>query len=336
MDLRYSPANIEFLDVVVKVEGGMLSTDLFSKPSDSKSYLHYDSDHPHHTKRAIPLGLGMRMRRICSNDEDYRKHKADLKDRLIGREYPEPLVESELKKVDRMNREQLRKGEPKRGNNTVDGRGAPMVVTYSRCLPDIKKILKSKRHILKRSQNLEGMFPADSMVAYRRGRNLKDGLVHRMSRLIMNSGRRTREDCGKGCVICKRTYGGADRDKVRGNKGDRMYDRTIGCRSRNVIYGIGCSKCDRVVYVGETGTSLYARTQNHMSSIRIPNPTVEGLPVRTHFREEGHNIDDAWVVGLERVWGRNAFYRRERERRWIDLMGTYANQQAGGINIRYG
>ena len=134
-------------------------------------------------------------------------------------------------------------------------------------------------------------------------------------------------------MICQRTYvgDGKDDEKVMGPQGLCTFDRTIGCRSSNVIYGIWCAKCKIVCYVGETGDNLYARTQNHLSSIRAHSPAV-CLPVRMHFREHNHSIDDAWVVGLERVWERNVEYRRARERRWIDLLGT--GRSAGGVNTK--
>ena len=55
VDLRMSPSEIEFLDVIVKLQSGVLSTDLFEKPTDSKTYLHFHSDHPMHTKKRFLL-----------------------------------------------------------------------------------------------------------------------------------------------------------------------------------------------------------------------------------------------------------------------------------------
>ena len=99
------------------------------------------------------------------------------------------------------------------------------------------------------------------------------------------------------------------------------FDRTIGCRSVNVIYGIWCSACRYVRYVGETGGCLYTRIQNHLSSIRTSSPAVS-LPVKHHFLAPGHNIDDVRVVGLEMMWSRDVEYRRAREKRWMNLLGT--------------
>ena len=206
-----------------------------------------------------------------------------------------------------------------------------MVLTYSSFLPDVrKKILKRKRHDLEQSENLRKIFHMDPMVAYKRGSNLRDVLVHQKTkRAMFGRGERGREDCKKNCVICQKTYGGEGKEKVEGPNGKCTYDGTIGCRSSNIIYGIWCAKCQTVCYVGETGDTLYTRAQNHLSSIRVPNPTI-CLPVRLHFREDGHSIDDAWVVGLERVWERNVEYRRAREKRWIGLLGT--GRMAGGMN----
>ena len=56
------------------------------------------------------------------------------------------------------------------------------------------------------------------------------------------------------------------------------------------------------------------------------------LPVRRHFLERGHAIDDLRVVGLERVWRSEVDYRRAREMRWMRLLGT-ANA-VGGLNVQ--
>ena len=331
VDLRTSQSEIEFLDVLVKLEEtGILTTSLFEKPTDSKSYLHFDSDHPIHTKKAVPFGLGLRVKRICTKQEDYKLHRDKLKARLVERRYPAPLVEKELQKVDNVSRDQLLSSNPLKQNE----KRVPMALTFSRYLPNVPGLLKKKRYILNRSQRLREIFTSDSMVAYKRGKNLKDMLVHSKTRgITTNHDTRRTEDCGKGCVICMRMFKGEE--KVVGAQEGHVttYDRTIGCRSVNVVYGIWCDICRCICYVGETGGSLYSRVQNHLSSIRANNPTVI-LPVRSHFYAPGHSISDVRVVGLERVWRQNVEYRRARERRWMNLLGTHG--AIGGLNKRYG
>ena len=63
---KWSKHEIDFLDVKVLNESGVLETDVFIKPTDSHQYLHYSSCHPGACKRSIPYAQAMRLRRICS------------------------------------------------------------------------------------------------------------------------------------------------------------------------------------------------------------------------------------------------------------------------------
>ena len=51
VDLRDSTEYMDFLDVRVTVNGETLDTDVYTKPTDTKAYLHFSSDHPKHTKK---------------------------------------------------------------------------------------------------------------------------------------------------------------------------------------------------------------------------------------------------------------------------------------------
>ena len=46
LELRISTSTVEFLDVRVNLNGDKLCTDVYTKPTDSKAYLHFSSDHP--------------------------------------------------------------------------------------------------------------------------------------------------------------------------------------------------------------------------------------------------------------------------------------------------
>ena len=85
-----------------------------------------------------------------------------------------------------------------------------------------------------------------------------------------------------------------------------------------------------VIYVGETGGTLYQRTQNHLSSVRCKR---EGMDVPEHFTEGGHTIEDIRVIGLEKVRKNWVAYRRTREQRWMGFLGTH--QEAGGLNKKH-
>ena len=94
-------------------------------------------------------------------------------------------------------------------------------------------------------------------------------------------------------------YSQTDKMMSPGRNIECTYDKSIGCRSRNVVYGIVCDVCDCVVYVGETGGMFYHMVQNHLSHIRCGRTEME---VASHFDSDGHRITDAKFIGLEKVW----------------------------------
>lgn len=66
--MEYSPVTIHFLDVVITNTDGILHTSVYTKPTDRKMYLHFDSRHPLHVKRAIPYSQAVRYRRNTDLD----------------------------------------------------------------------------------------------------------------------------------------------------------------------------------------------------------------------------------------------------------------------------
>ncbi|XP_052218012.1 uncharacterized protein LOC127835615 [Dreissena polymorpha] len=96
LELRYSTKQLEFLDTMTSIRRGRLVSDLYTKPTDRHLYLHMDSSHTESTKKAIPCGLGVRLKRICSEETDYKKHRDEMKEQLQKRGYNGRFVETEL------------------------------------------------------------------------------------------------------------------------------------------------------------------------------------------------------------------------------------------------
>ncbi len=67
-----SKAEINFLDTTVKVsKERKLYTTLYAKPTDTHTYLHYQSAHPIHQKKSGPYSQLIRVRWICTNFDDF-------------------------------------------------------------------------------------------------------------------------------------------------------------------------------------------------------------------------------------------------------------------------
>ena len=89
---------IPFLDLKVKFNEDKISTDLYIKSTERHQYLHFTSAHPNHTKRSIVYCLGLRVKRLCSEKQDFLKHMREIKLWFLKRGYPENIVDQELGK----------------------------------------------------------------------------------------------------------------------------------------------------------------------------------------------------------------------------------------------
>ena len=89
------------------------------------------------------------------------------------------------------------------------------------------------------------------------------------------------------------------------------------------------------MYVGETGTTVYQRFQNHLSTIKRRNPN----PITDHFTGPSHTHEDLKIVGLEQIKTNDIHLRKIRESFWINKLQTLSpkglNQNLGiGDGIR--
>jgi uncharacterized protein YggL (DUF469 family) len=134
LELRTSRSSIEFVDVFTTITTERtISTKLFSKETDKHLYLHATSSHPSHVKRAIPYGLAVRIKRICSKEEDYNKEKESIRRRLCARGYIKTEVDNQLQKADRLDRNDLFKQKDK-----TQGSKIPLTLEYSKSLINIR------------------------------------------------------------------------------------------------------------------------------------------------------------------------------------------------------
>lgn len=89
---------ISFLDVEVMVqEDGMLSSDLYRKPTAGNSILRYESAHPVSLRRSIPFEQYLHLRRICSDEGTFKIRAGELQSRLSKRGYTRSLLKKAYK-----------------------------------------------------------------------------------------------------------------------------------------------------------------------------------------------------------------------------------------------
>ena len=85
---------------MVSVKDGSIETDLYTKRTDKHQYLLVSSCHPQHTKRAIPFSLALRLRRICSNPDNYKLRTDELIDCLANHRYDKTFLKTQIRASD--------------------------------------------------------------------------------------------------------------------------------------------------------------------------------------------------------------------------------------------
>ena len=82
-----------FLDLKLKLNEGKISTDLYTS---RHQYLHFTSSHTNHTYRSVVYSQGLRVKRLCSEKEDFLKHMSEMKLWFLKPGYPENIFDQDL------------------------------------------------------------------------------------------------------------------------------------------------------------------------------------------------------------------------------------------------
>ena len=279
-----------FLDLKISIVDGKLETTVYSKPTDSHLYLHQQSCHNLSSIKGIRKGVALRLRRICSTNEEYDKKASEYIQYLVERGHVEDEVRLVFQEVRKCSRVDARK---KRVSSSSDAT-IVFATSYNPRGPNVKGIVKRHAGLLYNDPILKDLYPKDSiLVANRRESNLKDLLTRAdpynlKSDLVSGSGGYS--CCDKSCESCQKwvvcspfveCFATGRRFKVR---------RELNCETPNVVYVAFCLHCGKQG-VGST-IAWKARLSNYKSHIKkrlgtcriakhfidgCENPAVENL-----------------------------------------------------------
>ena len=143
-----STVDINFLDTKLKVnqKEHKLYTDLYVKPTDTISYLKYNSAHPPKCKDSLPYSQFLRIKQICKNNEDYEKHTSLQVKEFLEKEYSIKKLLETKEKVDELDGSKLL--EPKTKSERTDSETILLTATYWEGYQFVRKIIKSNWDIL--------------------------------------------------------------------------------------------------------------------------------------------------------------------------------------------
>ena len=267
---------LPFLDVLVELKQGKLSTDIYYKPTDTKQYLTYKSCHPKHTKNNIPYNLARRICSIVSEESNREKRLCELKAYLLQRGYPINVIRNGITKAKAIPRYELRQEKVRAELPEV----IPYVSTFNPKHPEIYSLIHNNMSVLNNDQRMNRVITENKFIkSKRQSKNLKKLLtrakyVEHTENNIPSVKKCGRPNCGTYPYL-------QEKDVFRFKNGMLFTIRSnITCSNKCVIYVITCSGCQEN-YIGQT-SDLRKRVTVHRQQIRQSEYSM--IPLSGHIR----------------------------------------------------
>ena len=316
----FSKKSVVFLDTIISLTNdNFIKTDLYEKPGRKCNYLLTSSCHPSHITENIPFSLGLRLKRICSDNFDFLSRLDDLKAKLLSRGYRVNFISKAFDKVKNIDRNvALKKVEQKPIVKRV-----VLSLPYDPRLPHVSNILYRFWNVMTKNPRLKRVFPNPPMVCWTRPKNLREYLVR--AKLPNKTANRKSErkklgfkHCERNCSLCKNSPKFVNSIISSTTKEIFPILSSMTCTSSNVIYCITCKKgsahcTSKPQYVGKTKRRVCDRFNEHKCSIK-PNSTKT---VGIHFSATHHEPNDLEMVPLEKVKSNDPWILLAREKFYI-------------------
>ena len=347
--LEFNKFNINFLDTTIYKSTvddiTTLQTRIYFKPTDTHQLLHVNSSHPKHTHRGILKSQLLRFKRLSSTWEDYTVTCKILFHSLNDRGYSWTLMRDMLKRVwfncDKKTRDTNDTNSRLKNNDDNNQKELfPIIVHYNTL--EIKLAKKFKQCLAGNKQ-----FDKFKLInAYKIHANLKRMLVRSELKPIdigvnnsisvrsgIRSDNRFSICTSTRCLTCRFHASNSDSFKSLTFGAKFHFDASFTCKTKNIIYLITCTKCDKQ-YVGETSRCLSDRLTDHRSCILNRKLT----PIAIHFNQPGHVITrDLKATTIEKIEDRldATKIRKEHEIMWWNRLGTRFPQGLNGLPLVY-
>lgn len=247
---------VVFLDTEISFNRvkNKLSFDLYVKPTNNGAYLLPISEHPEHIFKNIPRNLFLRIRRICSEYNDFVRHAKNLALLMLDRGYKKKNLRRDFNQISNLDRNTLIPyKESKKVFKELN------TLTIAKTYTNVFNCNQILRNSFEKTINKQGDFKLN--IINKIGLNL-DSLIVNGFKPHSNSRNKT-VPC-KNCVVCgviyKRPSFFIDKFKI-----NFELKSSGNCDSTHLVYIIFCDLCNKF-YIGETEKSLSIRIKQAFES----------------------------------------------------------------------
>lgn len=313
--IEFDKKSIPFLDVLVKKTDCNIDTDIYYKPTDTHQYLHFNSCHPRHTKRAIPYNLSRRICTIVSDPSTRNQRLEEMRIFLHRQMYPRKLIEDGIRKAKLLDRTELINP-----NRTIAKQEEiiPFVTTHNPNNNDISLITHNLNRLLREDKSTTNIFGNKTFInSKRQASNLKRILCPSSYNQNTSNTSVISKCNDKRCGTCKYIIEGNDPQLESNNNFNSIgINESMTCASSNLIYVLKCSKCPEY-YVGETGNTLRTRVRVHKQQITDDN--YRHMKVSKHIHCCGK--DNFSIMPIHKMSSNsNVTSRKHKEQQFLQLL----------------
>ena len=159
-EFKYSRQQIEFLDTLVYIDNNnKLQPTLYKNFTDHQNYLHSKLEHSYSLKKRIAYSQVLRIKRICSTQNEFEKHSCNLLQQLKKNGYHHDTLKEKIEKA-RVQERTL----PLNKNPEEVKQSIPISITYNGTLPKIKTIVDKHWHVLQVYPELKERFQSSAKI----------------------------------------------------------------------------------------------------------------------------------------------------------------------------
>lgn len=270
---KISAAKIEYLDVELSSIKDNITSKTYFKPVDS--LLDYKSAHYKKWLNNVPFGQFRRLRKNCTQTQDYEEQCKIMSKRFKDKKYPEHLINEAKRRAGDLSQDQclLPKNTPKdqETKKAMDYQHN-FITTYNHSHSAINNILKQHWPILKNDPLLKTKIPDIPRLTFRREKSVKNILAPSELRKPNNNTNTSSQGRRNGifrcyhpkCKCCSSITEGTKSNTCQSTGEIYPIKSKVDCGSSFVIYLLTC-QCG-LQYVGRTTQSLRTRINQHRSN----------------------------------------------------------------------
>ena len=266
----------------------------------------------------------MRIKRICSTQNEFQKHSRNLLQQLKKKGYHHHTLKEQIEKARVQERTLLLNKNPEEVKQSI-----PISITYNRTLSKIKPIVDKHWHVLQVNPELKERFQLPPIIAFRKNENLKQIIgsnkIEHNKKLIRSNNKVNGKSSpclsNTRTLCCKQVV---STTSFKNNQTNRVFKifHNINCKSTFLIYLPECN----ILYVGKSETTFNTRLNNHRKDVKDPN----ALPADKHFTLPGHDFNkNAKFILIEKLTNTNKVATeslnerlKNRENFWIIKLRT--------------